>query len=389
MYIDEAAIIPNTIADAFFTAVYPVISAGQTTKILITSTPLGYNHFWKFWNDATNKRNDFVPMFIPYWEIPGRDEKWAEEQKRQLGDLKYNQEVLCKFLGSSLTLINSDTIEFMSTLPTVYSKDGLDLYEYPIKAERDDDEKLITKPHTYCIVADVAQGVDGDYSAFTIIDITETPYRIVGKYRDNKIAPMLYPTIIHKVAKDFNMAYVLCETNLDQVARILYEELEYENILFVSRGKSGQVVSGGFGGGRTQLGVVTDKKVKRIGCFTFKSLVEEKKLLIFDPDIISEISTFIQVRNSYQADEGYHDDLVMTLVLFSWLTTQSYFKDLNNVNLREEMYQQKIKQIEEEVVPFGFVDSGTMDEYEVDSCYVWKKEENSWSAPPGYPSSNL
>ena len=135
--------------------------------------------------------------------------------------------------------------------------------------------------------------------------------------------------------------------------------------------------------------VVTDKKVKRIGCFTFKSLVEEKKLLIFDPDIISEISTFIQVRNSYQADEGYHDDLVMTLVLFSWLTTQSYFKDLNNVNLREEMYQQKIKQIEEEVVPFGFVDSGTMDEYEVDSGDVWKKEENSWSAPPGYPSSNL
>ena len=390
LYIDEAAIIPNNIADAFFTAVYPVISAGQTTKILITSTPLGYNHFWKFWNDAVNKNNDFVPMFIPYWEIPGRDEKWAEEQKRQLGDLKYNQEVLCKFLGSSLTLINSDTIEYMSTCPTVYSKDGLDLYEYPIKGERDDEEKLVKKPHTYVIVADTAKGVGGDYSAFVILDVSEVPYRLVGKYRDNKIAPMLYPTVIHKVAKDFNMAYVLIESNSsEQVAHILYNEMEYENILFVTRGKHGQIVSGGFGGGKTQLGVITDKKVKRIGCFTFKSLLEEKKLLINDADIISEISTFIQVRDSYAADEGYHDDLVMPLVLFSWLTTNPYFKDLNDVNIREAMYQEKIKRIEEEVVPFGFVDDGTNEEYTVDSGDVWKSEEKSFSAPDYYPSSTL
>jgi hypothetical protein len=391
LYIDEAAIIPNNIADAFFTAVYPVISAGQTTKILITSTPLGYNHFWKFWNDAVNKNNDFVPMFIPYWEIPGRDEKWAQEQKRQLGDLKYNQEVLCKFLGSSLTLINSDTIEFMSTCPTVYSKDGLDLYEYPVKGERNDNEELVKKPHTYVIVADTAKGVGGDYSAFVILDVTQVPYKLVGKYRDNKIAPMLYPTVIHKVAKDFNMAYVLIESNSsEQVAHILYNEMEYENILFVTRGKHGQIVSGGFGGGKTQLGVITDKKVKRIGCFTFKSLIEEKKLLINDPDVISEISTFIQIRDSYAADEGYHDDLVMPLVLFSWLTTNPYFKDLNDVNIREAMYQDKIKRIEEEVVPFGFMDDGTEEEYTVEGGDAWKKEEPvSYDRLPGYPSSTL
>ena len=391
LYIDEAAIIPNNIADAFFTAVYPVISAGQTTKILITSTPLGYNHFWKFWNDAVNKNNDFVPMFIPYWEIPGRDEKWAQEQKRQLGDLKYNQEVLCKFLGSSLTLINSDTIEFMSTCPTVYSKDGLDLYEYPVKGERNDNEELVKKPHTYVIVADTAKGVGGDYSAFVILDVTQVPYKLVGKYRDNKIAPMLYPTVIHKVAKDFNMAYVLIESNSsEQVAHILYNEMEYENILFVTRGKHGQIVSGGFGGGKTQLGVITDKKVKRIGCFTFKALIEEKKLLINDPDVISEISTFIQIRDSYAADEGYHDDLVMPLVLFSWLTTNPYFKDLNDVNIREAMYQDKIKRIEEEVVPFGFMDDGTEEEYTVEGGDAWKKEEPvSYDRLPGYPSSTL
>ncbi len=374
LYIDEAAIIPNTIADQFFTAVYPVISAGQTTKILITSTPLGYNHFWKFWNDAVNKVNDFIPMFIPYSRIPGRDEAWALEQRRQLGELKYNQEVLCKFLGSSLTLIDSSTIEYMSTCPTVYSKDGLDLYEYPIKAERDDEEKLVRKPHSYVIVADTAKGVGGDYSAFVIIDITEVPYKLVGKYRDNKIAPMLYPTIIHKVARDFNDAYVLIETNSsEQVAHILHNELEYGNLVFVNRStKTGQVVSGGFGGGKTQLGVNTDKRVKRIGCFTFKSLLEEKKLLVFDADVISEISTFIQVRDSYQADDGYHDDLVMPLVLFSWLTTNPYFREMSDVNIREAMYQERIKQIEEEVVPFGFIMSGNEEELIVEDGDVKK-----------------
>lgn len=392
LYIDEAAIIPNTIAEQFFTAVYPVISAGQTTKILITSTPLGYNHFWKFWNDAVNKVNDFVPMFIPYNRIPGRDEAWALEQRRQLGELKYNQEVLCKFLGSSLTLIDSSTIEYMSTCPTVYSKDGLDLYEYPIKAERNDEEKLIRKPHSYVIVADTAKGVGGDYSAFVIIDITEMPYRLVGKYRDNKIAPMLYPTVIHKVARDFNDAYVLIETNSsEQVAHIMHNELEYGNIVFVNRStKTGQIVSGGFGGGKVQLGVNTDKRVKRIGCFTFKSLLEEKKLLIFDPDVISEISTFIQVRDSYQADDGYHDDLVMPLVLFSWLTTNPYFKEMSDVNIREAMYQERIKQIEEEVVPFGFIMNGNEEELMVEDGDVWRQDKpEAPQLPPGYLTSSL
>ena len=390
LYIDEAAIIPNTIAEAFFTAVYPVISAGQTTKILITSTPLGYNHFWKFWNDAMNKNNDFVPLFIPYNRIPGRDEAWALEQKRQLGELKYNQEVLCKFLGSSLTLIDSATIEYMSTCPMVYSKDGLDLYEYPIKAERDDEEKLVKKPHAYVIVADTAQGVGGDYSAFVIVDITDVPYKLVGKFRDNKIAPMLYPSVIHKVAKDYNNAYVLLEVNTsEQVAYILQSELEYENILYVTKSGKGQRVTGGFGGaGRTSFGVVTDKRVKRIGCFTFKSLVEEKKLLIPDADVISELSTFIEYRGSYEADEGYHDDLVMPLVLFSWLTTNPYFKDLNDINVREAMYQERIKQIEEDVIPFGFLSDGLEDEYDVDSGDAWTKEEPR-QLPPGYQSSNL
>lgn len=347
LYVDEAAIIPNNVAEEFFTSVYPTISAGQTTKILLSSTPLGYNHFWKFWNDAENGRNGFINLFIPYWEIPGRDQAWANEQKAMLGEVKFNQEVLCTFLGSSLTLINADTIAQMSVANRVYEKDGLDIYVEPQVS------------HTYCLVADMAKGVGGDYSAFQVIDITETPYRVVAKYRNNEISPLLYPNIIYKVGKDYNQAWVLMEINVsEQVPHILYSEMEYENILFVTRHTLGQTVSGGFGGGKTQLGVMTDKKIKRIGCHNFKAMVEEKKLLIQDADTISEISTFIETKGSYAADEGYHDDLVMPLVLFGWLTTNAYFKDLNNVNLREVMYKKQMQAIEEELTPFGFYDDG-------------------------------
>lgn len=262
----------------------------------------------------------------------------------------------CKFLGSSLTLINAKTIGEMSPNPPIFSNEGLDIFEKPIKAS----EVLGTPDHTYCLVADTAKGVGGDYSAFVVVDMTAVPYRVVAKYRDNRISPMLYPSVIHKVGKEYNMAYVLIEINSsEQVADILYNEYEYDNIVMVNRSGDGQTISGGFGGGRTQLGVVTDKKVKRIGCSNFKTLVEEKKLLIQDADIISEISTFIQVKNSYAADEGYHDDLVMPLVLFSWATTNPYFKELQDVNIRQIVYENQIKMIEDQLTPFGFYDDGT------------------------------
>jgi len=393
LYIDEAAIIPNNIAEQFFTSVYPVVSAGQTTKILITSTPLGYNHFWKFWNDAENGRNGFTALFIPYWEIPGRNEQWAEEQRKVLGDVKYNQEVLCKFLGSAQTLIRSDIIEQMSYNEPILRDSGLDVYEYPILGAKDEKGKVAVKPHAYVLVADTAQGVGGDYSAFVVIDVTDVPYKVVAKYKDNNIAPLVYPSVIYKVASQYNMAHVLLEVNTsEQVAHILYQEYEYENMLFVSKTTKGQQITGGFAGaGRTRVGVVTDRKVKRIGCFNFKSLLEEKKLLIFDADIISEISTFIERKNSFEADEGYHDDLVMPLVLFGWLTTNPYFKEITNINLRQAIYEEKIKQIEEEMLPVGFLDDGQQEELVLEGGDVWGMREYSdeKDLPPGYLSSKL
>lgn len=366
LYIDEAAIIPNNVAEEFFASVYPTISAGTTTKILLTSTPLGYNHFWKFWNEAEKGKNGFVSHFIPYWEIPGRDETWAEEQLRTLGEVKFNQEVLCEFLGSSNTLINGRTLAQMSSMDPIYQNDmGLMLYEEPLK------------DRTYVITVDVARGVGGDYSAFTVIDVTETPYKMVGKFKNNTIAPMLFPNVIHKTAKDYNNAMILVETNDigGQIADILYAELEYENILGTVKENNQTYISPGFSKSTT-LGVRTTKSVKRTGCFAIKSLLEEKKLNIFDADTIHEFSTFIERNGSYMADEGYHDDLVMTLILFGWLTTNQYFRELTDVNVRERLYKQQMMQIEDELTPFGFVNDGSEETMFVADNIVWSTDQN-------------
>lgn len=341
LYIDEAAIIPNNVAEEFFASVYPTISAGETTKILLTSTPLGYNHFWKFWNEAEQDKNGFVHYFIHYSEIPGRDEKWADEQLRLLGELKFNQEVLCEFLGSSNTLINARTIGRLSSKEPIFQNDGLNIYERP------------EENRFYAITVDTSRGIGGDYSAFVVFDITEMPYKVVATYKNNKIAPMLYPNVIAKLGDDYNKAYVLVETNDigQQVVEILHEEIEYDNIFSTVTEKNRQYVSPGFGKA-TRLGVTTSKQVKRQGCFSFKSLMEEQKLLCFDADTIHEMSTFVEKGNTYQADEGYHDDLVMCMVLFGWLSGNPFFKELTDVNTRAELYNQQMTHIKQNLTPF-------------------------------------
>jgi len=351
LYVDEAAIIPNNIAEQFFTSVYPVVSAGETTKIILTSTPLGYNHFWKFWNEAENGTNGFVPVRVDYWEHPKRNDKWAAEQKALLGEIKYNQEVLVQFLGSTNTLISADVISRMSPMAFIHSKDNLDILEEP-KAK-----------HAYFISVDTSRGVERDFSAFTVYDTTEYPFKVVAKFRDNKISPLLYPTVIHKIARDYNNAYILVEINDigQQVADIIHNELEYENMIWVgSDAKYGQHLSST--GKNAVLGVRTSKQVKRIGCASLKSLIENNKLLVFDKDIISELSTFVEKSGSFEADEGYNDDLVMSMVLFAWASNDPLFKDLMNTNNRQALFSQQMRNIEEELTPFGFMDGGMPEE---------------------------
>lgn len=372
IYVDEAAIVPNHIADQFFTSVYPVVSSSKTAKIILTSTPLGYNHFWKTWKDAESGKNGFVTFKINYWDIPGRDEAWAEDQRRTLGDLKFNQEVLCEFLGSSNTLISGDVIAKMVTKDPIFidTQGTLKIYFEP------------QQQRNYVIVVDVSRGVGGDYSAVTVFDVTETPYVMVARYHSNTIAPMLLPDVILKLAKDYNDAYVLVETNDigRQVSDILYHDLEYENLFVTISENNKTYVTAGFSKGG-EMGVRTTKSVKRIGCFSIKNIVEERKLLIHDVDTIFEMSTFIEKGGSFQADEGYHDDLMMTLVLFGWLTTNTYFKDLTNVDIRQRLYNEKMMEIQDTLTPFGFIPDQQEEELFLNDNCVWSTaKELPWKS---------
>ena len=352
IFLDEFAYVPNNIAEEFFSSVYPTISSGQSSKVMIVSTPHGINMFYKMWVDATNKKNDYVPTEVHWSEVPGRDEAWKEQTIRNTSLEQFQTEFECEFLGSVDTLINPSKIKTMAVIDPKRSPMGLDVYEMPIKK------------HIYTMTVDVSRGLSNDYSAFCIVDVTQTPYKLVAKYRDNEIKPLLFPSIIEKVAKVYNNAFVLVEINDlgQQVADNLQFELEYDNMMMVTqRGRSGQVLGGGFSGRGNQLGLRMTKGTKKIGTSNMKSLIEGDKLVINDFDVIAELSTFISKGKSFEAEAGATDDLVMCLVIFAWLANQRYFKELTNVDVRGQMFTEQQNAIEADMAPFGFIDNGLDD----------------------------
>ena len=367
IFLDEFAYVPNNIAEEFFSSVYPTISSGKSSKVMIVSTPHGMNMFYKMWVDATNKNNNFVPVEVHWSEVPGRDEKWKEETIKNTSEAQFQTEFECEFLGSIDTLINASKIKSMPVVEPKRSG-GLDVYEMPKKG------------HIYTMTVDVSRGLTNDYSAFCVIDCTKAPYKVVAKFRDNEIKPLVFPSIIERVAKHYNKAYILVEINDlgQQVADNLQFELEYDNMMMVTqRGRSGQVLGGGFSGRGNQLGLRMTKGTKKIGTSNLKSLIEGDKLLISDFDIISELSTFIARGKSFEAESGATDDLVMCLVIFSWLANQRYFKELTNVDVRGQMFTDQQNAIEADMAPFGFIDDGLndpegQDGYFVDAGEVWR-----------------
>ena len=357
IFLDEFAFIPNHIADDFFASVYPTISSGQKTKVIIVSTPRGMNHFYRMWHDAERKKNEYVPTEVHWSEVPGRDEAWKEQTIANTSEQQFKVEFECEFLGSVNTLIAPAILKNMVYENPITRNAGLDIYEKP------------EKDHNYIITVDVARGLGNDYSAFIVFDVTQFPYKVVAKYRNNEIKPMLFPNVILDVAKGYNNSYILVEVNDigDQVASILQYDLEYENILMASmRGRNGQIVGQGFSGKKTQLGVRTTAAVKKLGCSNLKGLLEDDKILIQDYDIISELTTFIQKGQSWQAEEGCHDDLAMCLVLFSWLCVQEYFKECHDNDIRLKMYEEQREAIEADMAPFGFIQDGMDDNSFVD-----------------------
>jgi len=349
IFLDEFAFVPAAIAEQFFSSVFPTISSGKNTKMVIVSTPHGMNQFYKLWTDAVNKQNDYVPIEVHWSEVPGRDEKWKENTIRNTSQEQFNQEFECEFLGSIDTLISSTKIKTIPYLSPLQSQGGLDVFERP------DKNKI------YVCTVDVARGMGKDYSAFIVFDVSQMPYRVVAKYRNNEIKPMVFPNIIQQTCKGYNNAHILVEVNDlgGQISDALQYDLEYDNLLMTTqRGRAGQVLGSGFSGRGSQLGIRMTKQIKKVGCSNLKTIVESDKIIINDFNIIEEMSTFSRQNNSWKAEEGCNDDLMTCLIIFGWLSNQTYFKELSNSDVRSKLYEEQSNIIEQDMAPFGFIDDG-------------------------------
>ena len=356
IFLDEFAFVPNHIAEAFFSSVYPTITSGKSTKVIMVSTPCGMNHFYRYWHDAQRGKNEYTATEVHWSEVPGRDEAWKEQTIKNTSEQQFKVEFECEFLGSVDTLISVTKLRnLVFEDPLVNNHKGLLVYEHPIKG------------NDYIITVDTARGIDHDSSAFIVFDITTYPYKTVARYKNSEIKPMLFPNIIHDTARAYNEAYVLVEINDigEQVASIMQYDLEYENMLMCAmRGRNGQQVGSGFSGSKTQMGVRMTQAVKKLGCSNLKTLMEDDKIVTNDYDIIAELTTFVQKKQSWEAEDGCHDDLAMCLVIFAWLVAQDYFKEMTDTDVRKRIYEEQKNQIEQDMAPFGFILDGVDDDDE-------------------------
>ena len=337
LFLDEFAFVER--ANEFYTSTYPVVSAGKETKVIITSTANGIgNTFHKIWEGAVQGINEFTPFTVNWYDVPGRDEEWKAQTIANTSQLQFDQEFGNTFFGTGDTLINADTLLSFRAKPPKKVLEGGDLlvYEEP------------TKSREYIMTVDVSKGRGQDYSTFTVIDIGTRPFKQVAVYRNNTISPILFPNIIYKYAKVYNDAYVVIESN-DQgtlVCNGLYQDLEYDNVHMESVIKA------------DRIGIEMNRKVKRLGCSAIKDILEEKKLDIVDEQTIMEISTFVSKGQSYEASDGNHDDLMMNLVMFGFFVSTQYFSDMTDINLKQLMFEKKMKEIEDDVPPVGFIEDG-------------------------------
>ena len=369
-YIDEAAFIENDLT--FYESTYPVITSGSESRVIMTTTPRGARGmFYMLWRDSLAGRNYYVRTEVIWNRHPKRDEKWKEETIANIGYSRFAQEFACKFMGSSGTLIPTEVLEKMQWINPIQEDEYFKVYlpfnyiwvdepdpenpEATIRVQRESKE-----PRGYIAIADPAGGLGLDYSVCTVLDVTEYPYRIVAKYRNNEISPLLFPHTILNICMAYGNCPVLVEANNDvggQVTYILYNELEYENMILTSHSERniGGLREGGKGN-QALPGVKTTKKVKSIGCSNLKTLLENEYLLIEDQETIEELGTFILVGSSYEADEECHDDTVMPLVLFSWFIKTELFNEYCGRDIGQDLYRRNIERAMEDIMPFGFIE---------------------------------
>jgi hypothetical protein len=372
--LDEFAFVQHNMALEFFQSTYPVISSGVSTKVIIVSTPNGLNLFYKMWIDAVEKRSLYVPQEVHWSQVPGRDDQWKQDTIRNTSEEQFRQEFETEFIGSSATLVSGAKLRSLAFFNPILVEEGFDMYVQPKKG------------HMYICTVDTSEGVGQDYSTINVIDVTCLPYIQVAKFRDNKMPVLFLPNTVYSIGMKYNEAFVLIETNNigQQVVDILHYDLEYDNIFKLEQHHiKGTTISSGFKRS-TSIGIKTTKTVKKIGCANLKTLIENDKLLINDFDTIAELNTFVRVRDSYAADDGCNDDLVMGLVLFGWLSSQSYFRDSNNIDIRRILMEEQ-NLIEETLMPVGYIDNGIEDSFFHDGIDVWERADTYNSSEYSIP----
>lgn len=347
--LDEFAFLNSRLAEEFFTAVYPTISSGKTSKLIVVSTPNGLNHFYKMWTEAVEGINGFAHVSADWQAVPWRDQAWADDQRAVLGDQKFSQEFDAEFIGSSNTLISGSKLKSVPIIRPILSNSTTSIYFKPIPG------------NSYVAVVDTSRGTGGDYSAFVMIDITTIPYKVVLKYRNNTISSMLYPGVIHRIAMEYNNATLFIETNDigEAVANAIYYDLEYENVIFSNNG-----IIVVWGGKNSLPGVRTTTKTKRIGCDNIKQLIEKDMLIINDAEILMELSNFVVKGSSYAADTG-HDDLAMCLVMFGYMTSSVKFEELTDISVRARIIEERQAEEDALALPVGFFSNGLEEDIDV------------------------
>jgi len=330
LYLDEFAFVEN--AEEFYTSTYPVVTSGKQSKVIITSTANGVgNMFYKIYESAVQKQSEYKHFLINWFDVPGRDEEWKKQTIANTSETQFEQEYGNSFLGTGTTLINSNTLLGMRSIDPDWNRDNINIYDRPVEG------------HEYVCTVDVSQGRGIDYSTFSIFDVSVQPFKQVATYRDNMISPMLLPDVINKYAHPYNDALVIIENNAEGslVAKMLHYDVEYESVFVQGMSKS------------EDIGVTMNRKIKRIGCSTLKELLEENRLTLIDRTTITELMTFVHKGTSYEADKGYHDDMVMNCVLFSWFITTPYFEHLTDKAVKTLLYSEQQKLIEDDLLPAG------------------------------------
>lgn len=326
--VSNCAFVPRNIWNDFWRSTYPTISSGKETKCIIVSTPNGQNHFYDIWQDAEDGKSSFAPIRVDWWDVPGRDAEWERVTRSNMSEEDFAVEYGNSFLGSSYTLIRGDYITRMGRdiKEPVESSSTLRVYKTPEKG------------HQYFITVDCADlGVDS--SVVSVFDISRFPYEQVAVYRDSKISHLSLPTIIQRIGERYYNAPVLVESNDvgKAVLNTLNYTLEYPEVVSTKNGS------------RYELGVRTTKKTKALGCKALKDIIESGNLIINDRWTYEEFKRFVVSGTSYAAEEGFHDDIVMSLVLFAYFVTTPTFKTRYDQSFSDE-YRESLRQELEETV---------------------------------------